>query len=484
MKRALHVLPLLYLATACLPYDAVESAAPPTASLDQFVTGSEVAQEGDTHLGVDPWWESFDDPALNQLQERALGDNFQLRAGWARLAQARALAEQAGAPRWPQVDLQFNAGRQRQVFGSAGVQEFSNYGLSVPVSFELDVWNKLGATAHAADLDARATRDDVESLAITISAEIAEAYFNLVEIRQRKALLESQLAHNETFAELTELRFQTGQASALDVYQQRSNVQGTRAQIALIDAEVTQVQNQLLALVGEPPGQEITAGPDELPVLSELPATGVPSSLLARRPDVRSAQRRVSAADYRVGAAIADRFPSLRLSGSIGFGAPDLTQLFADVVWSLIGSISASIIDGGRRAAEVDRNDAIVQERLEQFGQTVITALIEVDNSLAAERAQVANLAELEQQLETLDATLTEARNRYRSGLTDYLNVLTALVAKQNAELGLLATKRRMVSTRIQLHRALGGAWTQRLVEPAPREVRDLEEEEDSEDDS
>jgi NodT family efflux transporter outer membrane factor (OMF) lipoprotein len=468
----------LVMLAGCLPYDAAERPAPPTASLDRFVSGDENVDAPEHEHFVDPWWESFGDPTLDALQERALGDNFQIRAAWARLSQARALAEQSGAPRWPTVDLELRASRQRQVFGSVGVVEFSNFGASVPVSYEIDLFDRIGATATAAELDARATRDDVEALAITISAEIAEAYFNLVEIRQRRDILASQLASAETFAELTDLRFQTGQASALEVYQQRSNVQGTRARIALLDAEVTQVENQLLSLVGEPPGMEITEGPSELPGLADPPSLGAPGSLLARRPDVRSAQRRVSAADYRVGAAIADRFPKLRLSGNIGFGAQDLTQLFADVVWSLIGSISQSIIDGGFRAAEVDRNDAVVQERLEQFGQTVIIALVEVDNSLAAERAQVANLAELEQQYETLDATLTEARNRYRSGLTDYLNVLTALVALQNAEVGLLSTRRRILSSRIQLHRALGGAWTQRLLQPEPREVRDLADDE------
>ncbi len=479
MSRPLSVVPALALAMGCLPYDAVENAAPPTPNLDQFVSGDENEEADHSTAGIEPWWEVFGDPDLNALEERALGDNFQLRAAWARLSQARAVAEQAGAPRWPQVDLQLRASRQRQVFGSAGVVEFSSYGASVPVSYELDLFRRIGATATAAELDARATRDDVEALAITISAEVAEAYFDLVEIRQRKTLLESQLASAETFAELTDLRFQTGQASALEVYQQRSNVQGTRARIALLDGEVARAENQLLALVGDPPGTAISDGPAELPTLGEVPDLGHPATLLARRPDVRSAQRRVSAADYRVGAAIADRFPKLVLSGNIGFGANDLANLFANVVWSLIGSISQSIIDGGRRAAEVDRTEAVVQERLEQFGQTVITALIEVDGSVKAERAQVANLSELEQQLETLDATLTEARNRYRSGLTDYLNVLTALVAKQNAEIALLTARRQMLSTRIQLHRAIGGSWTQRLIQPGPRMVRDLDDEED-----
>ena len=145
---------------------------------------------------------------LYQRFPAALGDNFQLRAGWARLSQAQALAVQAGAPRWPTVDLNISASRQRQVFGAFGVNEFSSFSASVPVSYEIDLFNRIGATAAAADLDARASRDDVEALAISISAEVAEAYFNLVEIRERRAILEGQLGLNETFAELTELLVQ------------------------------------------------------------------------------------------------------------------------------------------------------------------------------------------------------------------------------------------------------------------------------------
>jgi NodT family efflux transporter outer membrane factor (OMF) lipoprotein len=296
-------------------------------------------------------------------------------------------------------------------------------------------------------------------------------------VRSLKRLLEEQLETSATFAELTELRFQTGQASALDVYQQQQNVLALRARIALLEGQATLASNQLAALVGEPPHGVIPYGPDALPAPAGLPPVGVPATILARRPDVRAAQRRVTAADQRVGSAIAARFPTLRLTGSIGFGAQDLLQLFEDVVWSIVGSITQSIIDGGRRSAEVDRNRAIVQERLEQYGQTVITALVEVDNALALERAQRRNIEELEHQLEVLDDTLTEARNRYRAGLSDFLNVLTALTQKQQAEIGLLEARRALVSSRVQLHRALGGTWTAELAAPEPRELEEAPEE-------
>ncbi len=297
-----------------------------------------------------------------------------------------------------------------------------------------------------------------------------------METRAQKQLLEEQLETSSTFAELTRLRFQTGQAAALDVYQQEQNVLAIRARIALLEGQATLASNQLMALVGSPPMGIIAYGPSELPTPAELPPVGLPATVLQRRPDVRAAERRVTAADYRVGSAIAARFPTLRLTGSIGFGAQDLLRLFEDVVWSVVGSVSQSVIDGGRRGAEVDRSRAIVQERLEQYGQTVVTALVEVDNALALERAQRRNIEELEHQLEVLDDTLTEARNRYRAGLSDFLNVLTALTQKQQAETGLLQARRALVSSRVQLHRALGGSWTAALTPPEPRELREADE--------
>ena len=420
------------------------------------------------------WWEDFGDPELKGLVDRALTDSLQLKQTWARLTQAEALARQAGASLEPNVNLELSASRSRRNItapGPAGTttREFTSnsYSASVPVAYEVDLWGKLRSRARAAAYDAFASRDDVEAAAMTLTASVAENWFNILEQRSKQKLLRQQMMTNEAFLELVMLRFGQGESSATEVLQQRQQVQGTRAQLSLGDAREQVLVQQLAVLVGRGPGSIVTPQRDELPNLPSLPSAGLPSELLQRRPDVRAAQRRVVAADYRVGEAIANRYPSLTLSASVGYSALSLSELFDSFVWSVMGSISASLWDGGRRSAEVDRTRAVLEERLMGYGQTLLTAVLEVESSLVNEKQQEAHIEELERQVQTSRQTLDIARLRYQQGLTDFLPVLTSLQALHAAEQNLLTSKRQLISHRIQLCRALGGTWTTTLEKPA-----------------
>jgi len=464
---------LAILTVACMPYSPVEAPRSPVPVPDLYASGGEAPPTDAAEVSTTRWWLAFGDPQLTALEERALGHNLGLAAAFARVEQARALADQAGAPLWPTLGIEASVGRQRQRFGSFPAQQYNSFALSAPVSYEIDLFDRYGGEAAAAGMDALSAHDDAEALAMTLSAEVAEAWYDLVHTRAQRALLERQLETNGIFLELAQLRFQQGLASALDVFQQQQQVVATRARLTLVDAQQTVVRNRLSALVAQPPGAVAGDGPEAMPELPELPALGVPADLVHRRPDVRAARRRVVAADYRVGAAIADRFPSIRLRGSVGFGATTIADLFQDLIWSVVGTIAQPILDGGRRGAEIDRRHAIVDERLDQYGQALLGAMVEVDNALVQERQQRLHITELEQQVAIAESTLREARNRYREGSSDFLPVLTSIVSLQSAELSLLTARRQLVSYRIQLCRALGGAWTGELSGPSQPETED-----------
>ena len=474
-RRSLLPLASFVLAAGCLPYDPVERAAPPLDVPAEYASGGEAVEEPEELRRG--WWVAFGDPRLSDLVGRTLSSNFQLHAAWARLEQARAVAELAGAPHWPQVGLELSAGRQRQRFGEFPPQEFNTFAASIPASYELDLFARIGAEATAAELDARAARLDVEALAMTLAAQLAEAWFDLADLSARRALLEQQLETNGTFLELIQLRFETGIASALDVYQQQQQVVATRAQLTLIVSQERVRRNQIAVLAGVAPRSLSSDGPVALPDLPPLPDGGVPLAMIQQRPDLRAAQVRVSAADYRVGAAIADWFPRLTVRGSVGVSGQELSELFDldSLVWSILGAVTQTIIDGGRRSAEIDRRQGIVYERLAGYGQAFLTAVSEVDNAVSLEAQQRENIAELERQIEIAGATLREARNRYREGLTDFLNVLTALTSLHNAQLALQNARRQLVSHRIQLVRALGGSWSGELVPPERLEPAEME---------
>lgn len=465
MNRLVIIGTVIATAASCSPHKVTHQPAPPVQVPASFTAAAGAPLP-------DRWWQDFGDPELTRLIDAMFGQNLQLRAAWARLKQGAAIARQASSGKWPQVNLEASAGRSENRINlpSIGQQTFSSnsFQISLGAAYEVDVWSKVGSTAAAARLDVIAGRDELESLAMTMVAQLSEVWFELAHARAQRKLLNDQLETNKTYVELTELRFAQGQASALDVYQQQQQVLQIQATLALVEASIQANQQALAVLLGQPPQTVVAAGVEVLPVLPPPPGIGVPADLLVRRPDVRAAQKRVEAADYRVAAAVADRLPGLRLQGALSLSNANLGDLIAKPLYSIIGAVTAPLFDGGRRKAEVDRNRAVVEEQLAIFGQVLLSAMLEVEQALVFERQQRLHIAELEQQVEVSGKALREARERYRQGLIDYLPVITALQAQQRTELALLGAARQLISYRIQLYRALGGSWTAELAAPAP----------------
>lgn len=432
------------------------------------------------------WWMAFDDEALEDLESRALSGNFSQRAAWARIEQARATARQAAAPRYPQVTPQ-GAFNWRKTPGTFGSQTIDSLTASLPVSYEVDWFGKYKGQHEAAKYDVLAARAEVESAAMTLSANVAETWYDLVAARERQRLLEGQLEINETFLDLTVMRFQSGLTSALDAHQQRQQVAATRAQLDLVISQQRVLENQLAVLVGAMPGrQKVAPARDALPRVSDIPGVGVPGDLLMNRPDVRASMQRIRAADERAAAAVASYLPSLVLSGSVGYlrqhqqfggsfggggGGFSLPSVVKGPNYAAGATLTVPLFDGFQHKAQIDQQRAVLQEAMATYGQTVQQAVAEVQNAIAQEEQQSAHIEHLEEQLEAANDTLESARDRYRQGLADFLNVLTALQTQQQAELNLLTARRQLLSYRIQLHRALGGTWTRELQRPPELET-------------
>ena len=425
------------------------------------------------------WWEDFQDPELSALIEAALADNFTIQEAWARLNQTRAQAIQAGADRFPDLTAEGSAlvGRQK----SNEVPEsrrLEDYGLGVVSSYEVDLWGRVAAGRESALLAASASREDVNTAAVTLSAEVANRWVGIISQRMQHRLIEEQLAINRTLLELVTLRFKTAIVSALDVYQQKQLVEELEAEIPLIEEQEELLFHELAVLLGKPPRTALTISAEALPDPPPLPSTGLPADLLAARPDVRSAGLRLTAADWQVAEARANRLPALSLTARARYGEGDLEVLFDNWLLSLAANLSAPVLDGGRRAAEVDRTVAVADERLAAYRRTVLTAVKEVEDALVSEAKQQAHIQGLQQVIDTSRQALEEAGNRYRNGLTDYLPVLTQLLTVQGRERDLIRRKAALLATRVQLYRALGGTWTEALTpsdtagaenRPAPR---------------
>ena len=444
--------------------------APPIALAERFAPG-EASEE--RLEAPDRWWRAFGDAELDDLVASALAGSLDLRRAWARLAQVAAVAQAAESGAWPQLTADAGLGGTRSVFSIGPpvgtlTNEQASYTLGLGARYEVDLWGRVAATEAAAAVDLRATREDLEASAMTIAGRAVDLWLQIAGERAGLALLEAQVGVARELVGLVELRFGQGLASALEVLQQRQQVAALEAQRPLAVARLEVAAQQLAVLTGRPPTATPRVTRDRLPALPPAPTTGLPIDLLGRRPDVRAAQLRAVAADHRIAAAVADRYPALALTGRTGFQSFDLAELFERWVWSLAANLTAPLFDGGRRSAEVDRVEAVRDEALLAYGQVLLQAVLEVESALASERQQREHRAQVEVQVALARQALAEAQRRYVHGLTDYLSVLTTQRTVQQGEQALLAAERQLLATRLVLYRALGGAWTRELQPTAP----------------
>ncbi len=410
------------------------------------------------------WWESFESEELNALIEEALTNSPTIQQAWARLAQADAIATQAGASRLPSANYTANASTSRQQTSTglySGSDSFNSFNLGANATYELDLWGRVKSKAEAAALDREASREQVDTAMITLSSQVALRWSAILSQRLKLEVLDRQLEANKSSLELTELRFRKSLSSALDVYQQRQVVSATASAIPLAQLNEELLNNELAALLGRTDLHSLDITESELPAVGDLPAIGIPADILANRPDVRQAGLSLQSADWSVSAARADRLPAIRLTASATYGGSriDIGNVFDDWIANLAASVTGPIFEGGRRKAEVERTRAIVDERLAVYRATVINAVKEVENALASEQKQHNYIELLDQQLESAQLSYNEAINRYRNGLIDYTTVLIQLNTLQAIERNRVAAQYDLLQYRINLYRALGGSW-------------------------
>lgn len=421
---------------------------------------------------VEPWWEELQDPQLDALMAVALVDNLDLAQGHARLAQAQALARSVTAARRPSVQLQGAAGRVRQK-GLLGPETFDSYQLSAAASFEIDLWRKLASRSEAARLDVQAASRELQTLYLSLSAQVADLYYLVVEQRAQLALVdETVYSFADTLARV-ETRYRQGLVPPLDVYQSRQNLAAARARRPVVEQNLAAAEHALAVLVGRTPARTAMQTVKELPALDDAFATGLPATLLQRRPDIAAAYSRLRADDARIAAAIAERFPSFNLVADYGGADSELASLLdsPNIFWNLLLNLAQPLLDGGRRRAEVDRQRALFDEHLAAYRQTVLQALQEVEDALVQERAADERIDGLQQQVTATAGALRLATDRYLLGLSEYLPVLTAQISHAEAQSNLLEARRLRIVARISLARAVGGDWMESLIEQRDNQV-------------
>jgi len=404
---------------------------------------------------ADRWWTAFDDEQLDQRIEIALSENFSLAAAWERLREAQAVTRRERSALYPQVDG-IASGELRE---GSDVEEETQIGLGLEASYEVDLWGRIRAIVEAEGFRASATAAEYKTAAISLSAQVALTWFELAEARQQLELIASQIETNRKVLEVLEKRFAVGQSGSADVLRQRQLLEATREQEVVAQARLEVLEHLLAVLEGRPP-QAVDGLPEpRLPVVPEMPSTGLPAELLERRPDVLGAFLRLEASDADVAAAVKNQYPRIDLAAAISTAAETPSGLFESWLASLGGQVLAPLFDGGQRRAEVERTVAVRRQRLAEYGQVVLDAFREVEDALAQEVYQIRRIRSLEDQLGLARSTYRQLRTQYLNGAADFIDVLTALREQQDLERSLITAQLDRVFFRIALYRALAGGF-------------------------
>lgn len=446
---------LLLVLAGCTPATRLQVDTPPIVLPQTF------SQSGERVIDS-VWWEEFDTPYLKSRIEKALANNFTLRAARQRLVQAQALSRSSAAKLSPQLDATggFTTTRSRTDGRNTTSDDIL---LGLAASYEVDLWGRVRAEQDAARLDELGSAEDLQTAAHSIAAEVAGTWFELAEAYSQLDLLQQQQELNTLGLQLIQMRFNIGQVGLADVLQQRQLIESKSGEQAQQRAAIRLLENRLAILCGENPAMMTLPAKPELIPLPPLPATGFPLEILNMRPDVKSNYLDVLAADRRVAAAIADRYPRFAITADANtFGSA--TDLFSNWFFSLAANLVGPIIDGGSRRAEIDRTTAVAQEKMYLWGQTILDAIGEVEDALKLEAEQEELLGSLNIQLELATKTVENVRNRYTQGAENYQRVLTALLIQQTLQRDVLRARQQLVAFRISLYRALGGAIPERLI--------------------
>ncbi len=451
IARSPIVLFILVLLTACNPLRPAATPAP----------------EAPAHYSITPqatlasperWWLAFNDNQLNQLEQQLFAGNLDIQQALYRLEQLEAQARQTHANRLPSLNLTGSTGRTQSV-GSAGETRSTNSTLSLSAAYELDLWDKLADRDRAAQLQILASEDNVKTLLLSMSAQLANQYFLAQEQHAHLNLLKTQKYRSEILLELVIKRYQAGLLTTSSLYQAQRNLATIDAQIPTYSTALKQAENTIAVLLGQAPGT-INLQVTELPQISPPVALGLPAELLTRRPDVTSALNQLAATDHTLAATIAERLPTLNLTATLGRTASSLTS--GDVngsVWSLVLGLTQPLFDGGRRQAAVDQQQAVRAEQLAATRQVLLTAMEEIESSLISERNYALRAEMLERQKAANSGYRNASLNNYRFGLSDSTNWLNSEIDQLGILSQQISNQRLWLSQRITLVKALGGSW-------------------------
>ncbi len=409
------------------------------------------------------WWQQLHDPLLSELIEQSLKASPDLRSAQARLREARARRGLAGANQFPSVSASASEIRSKSSAETGSGLTRDLYSAGFDASWEPDIFGGTRRAVEAAQADLEGSEASLHNTRVSLLAEVALNYVELRAFQARLAIARDNLASQSETLELTGWRAEAGLTSSLDVEQARTNKEQTRAQIPSLESSLAQAEHRLAILLGQAPGalHDKLAKPAPIPAAPEHVAIGIPADTLRQRPDVRVAERKLAAETARIGEATAALYPGFKLSGSIGWEAFSFGALGGgdSLTRSLLGSVAATLFDGGRIRQRIEIQNAVQEQALVNYEKTVLSALEEVENALVSHASSRRREQALREAADAAHNAVLMAHQRYSTGIIDFQKVLDTERTLLTVQDSLKTTEAESISALIRLYKALGGGW-------------------------
>jgi multidrug efflux system outer membrane protein len=416
-----------------------------------------------------PWWELLRDEQLQVLIRTALAENRDLRQAVAVVEEYQARAYISRQDFLPAITAAGNAPFEtKTVFLVPGFANPFNYYLLGNLSWEIDIFGRIRRSFEAARADLLSKEENRRAIVLQLVSGVAESYFNLLQLDAQLDIARRTVQSWEESVRISQARLKQGLSSRLDMDQFEAERANAAARTAELERLMVQTENQLSILLGRTPVAITRGRPLSEQVLPPEVPPGLPSELLQRRPDLVQTEQQLAAATARIGAAKADRFPKITLTGLVGAASPELSKFFTDPAsFGVAGAgFTGPLLNSQALGFQQDAAEALARQAIAQYEQRILVAFREVEDALVAVRTSRTQSAAQRQQVTALQSALKLAELRYKGGLANYLEVLVARRNLFEAELALTSTHRLHLASVVQLYKALGGGWTPDM-EPA-----------------
>jgi len=446
--------------TAPAPPEFKKSVPPPNPPNGTWST----AQPADQTLRGD-WWKIYNDDQLNALEDKVAVNNQTLRVAYENYLQARSQVATARASYYPTLTAGPSAQREKfsqnqPLAGPGDAFDYDNLTVSGQVLWEPDFWGQIRRTVEAARASAQASAADLANAELSVRAELALDYFQMRGLDSQQQLLDGTVKSYEDYYKLTVTRFNGGVATDSDVALAQTQLESTRAQAIDIGVARAQYEHAIATLIGQP-ASTFSLAPAPLALALPSVPTGVPSQLLERRPDISAAERRVQAANAQIGIAQSAYYPNITIGGTGGFQSTSVGSWISgpSALWSLGGTAVETLFDAGRRHSLTDQARDAYEASAANYRQSVLNGFQEVEDNLAALRVLNREATTQQAAVRAADRSLRVSTERYRGGVTTYLEVLTAQTAQLTNQRTAVDITTRQFAASVLLVKALGGGW-------------------------